>query len=326
VKPSDLDDPTPVEPDATALARVHARSDTFRRRRRTQHWVSAGAAAVIVVLAVAVALAVGGGDSGKPTGPPASSTTIVPNITITDFRGEWRPVAIAGYAGLLTSPPLRDVPYVRFESDHLDGNDGCNGFNGDFELGAGGSFRQTSFFSYAVGCRSIPPLQDALGNARSLELDSGHLVLLSADGRQLAELVHPTVTARIELPSDTMVAGTDMKGHLVVDNETGHVIKAEGCGSLFAVALSNADYQPDIAWTTCLEELDVPTGESTYPVSVSASTNSCTNGPPSDGIPTCSPPNTPPPLAPGSYEARLYQSAHVVPDPPPIPIHVVATS
>jgi hypothetical protein len=117
-----------------------------------------------------------------------------------------------------------------------------------------------------------------------------------------------------------------MKGRVVVDNETGHVIKAQGCGSLFAVALSNDEYQPEIGWRLCLQDLDIPTGISTYPVVLPASTLECTNAPAAGEIPVCSPPNTPPPLETGSYEAKLYQSTHVLPDPPPVRIQVVEAS
>jgi hypothetical protein len=165
-------------------------------------------------------------------------------------------------------------------------------------------------------------LQHALGETRRVEVSDGRLVLLASDGSTLAELVHPTVTARIELPSSSMVAGTTMNGRVVVDNQTGHVIDASGCGSLFAVALGSDGYRPDVPWRLCLQDLDIPTGESSYPVAVSATALGCVGGPPTDGIPSCTP-SGPPPLPPGTYEAKLYQSTHVVPDPPPVPVTVV---
>jgi hypothetical protein len=223
-------------------------------------------------------------------------------------------VSIADYAGPLTSPPLSSVPTVRFGANKFRGNDTCNAFGGDYDLRPDGSFQQRGLSSTLVGClRRTPPLLDVIAKTTRVELD-GRMVLRASDGHELAQFVRAAATARIELPSHTMVAGTTMKGHVVVDNETGHAIKAQGCGSLFAVALSNATYTPDLAWTTCLQELDLPTGVSTYRVVVSASRLGCTgcNG----NLPI---------LEPGSYEAKLYQSTHVVPDPPPVRIEVVAS-
>jgi heat shock protein HslJ len=318
VKPSDLDDPSPVEPDDTLLDRVRSRGGAYRRRQRAQRWMSAGAAAVVVVLAVAVALAVGGGGDTKPSSPPPTTTTTLPAVTNADLLGDWHPVSIVGYDG-----PFANARVSFQRNNQLGGDDGCNAITGTYQLDHG-----DAHFDAATSTLCAPPAPFLLTlNATTrVELRNGHLLLFAADGHKLAELVHPTVTARIELPSDTMVAGTHMNGRVVVDNETEHVIKASGCGSLFAVLLTNATYHPDPFWTSCLQELDVPTGVSTYPAFVSATTNNCTNAQPTGGIPLCSPPNSPPPLPPGRYEARLFQSAQVVPDPPAVPVEVVASS
>jgi len=109
---------------------------------------------------------------------------------------------------------------------------------------------------------------------------------------------------------ESVVAGTTMKGRVVVDNESGKVIPARGCISLFQVILTNASYQPLVPWEQCGQELDIPTGVSTYPIAVLGSVNAGTAqlGP----------------LAPGSYTAQLYQSTHVVPVPPRFAVEVVA--
>jgi heat shock protein HslJ len=312
MRPDDLDDPAPIEPDEAVLSRVHARSSAFRRRRRAQRVVGAGAAALVIVLAVAVAIGVNDDAPAPPSGPPQMTTsTTQPPITAADLEGAWRPRAIAGYDGALTAPPLGSVPLVRFvPNGRLNGTDGCNEFSGHYDLQADGTFRQRDFVTTNVGCPSSVAFQDALGTARRVEVRDNRLLLLAADGRELAQLARPEVTARIELPSDQVVAGGTMKGRVVVDNETGRVIPAFGCGSLFAVMLTNAHVKPPIAWTLCRQTLDIPTGVSTYPVQIRANTS-----------PVIGPAD---PLPPGRYEATLYQSMHVVPDPPRVIVEVIA--
>lgn len=132
-------------------------------------------------------------------------------------------------------------------------------------------------------------------------------------------------SARIELDSTTVAAGETLSGRLVVTNNTGHDVKVIGCGSIFQVALANDAYEPEITWPACAQEITVPDGESTYPMSVQARRNVCTNGPASSSTPTCEPDGSPPPLPPGDYEARLYQGSDpyvVVPDPPPVDVRV----
>ncbi len=311
MKPTDLDDPSPVEPDGAVLDRVHERSGAYRRRRRAQRVMSIGAGALLVVSAVAIALAVGRGGGTRPSEPSPTTTTTVPAVTNADIVGTWRPVSIADYDGSLTSPPLASVPTVRFGANNkLQGDDTCNGFGGDYELRPDGSFHQRGLSSTLVGClRRTPPLLDVISKTTRVELHDGRMALLASDGHELAQLVRAVATTRIELPSNTMVAGSTMKGRVVVDNETGRVIPAYGCGSLFAVALSNAGYQPTIGWYLCRHALDIPTGVSTYPVVVEASILAV---------------GAQGPLPAGMYEATLYQSTHFVPDPPALRIEVVA--
>ena len=117
-----------------------------------------------------------------------------------------------------------------------------------------------------------------------------------------------------------------MQGQVVVTNN-GEVITANGCGSLFAVALSSPTYTPQVAWTACGQTLTIPPGLSTYPISLLASISTCQNDAPTpsttteNSYPSCID-GHPPALPPGDYEARLYQSTHVVPDPEPVPVRV----
>jgi hypothetical protein len=68
-----------------------------------------------------------------------------------------------------------------------------------------------------------------------------------------------------------------------------------------------------------------PTGQSDWPIEVSASYLGCTADPhqrPTVSDPRCLENDKPPPLPVGNYEARLYQSTHLVADPDPIMITV----
>jgi hypothetical protein len=129
------------------------------------------------------------------------------------------------------------------------------------------------------------------------------------------------------MPTRTLATGTTIQGQVVVTNATGAEITAGGCGSLFAVALVSPSYTPNIVWPTCGQQLTIPVGASSYPVTISASWSDCTNDPP----PVATLPGItlqqcvdghPPDLPPGPYEAHLFQVTHVVPDADPVPVLV----
>ena len=126
------------------------------------------------------------------------------------------------------------------------------------------------------------------------------------------------VSARIELPSTTLAAGTTLSARIVVSNDTGHPITGGGCGSPFAVLLVSDDIHPMVAWPSCLERITVPVGVSTWNVDVSGSYSSCGGG---AGVP-CVNGRTTPPLPPGDYRATFFQLPHLVPRPAPIDVVV----
>lgn len=131
------------------------------------------------------------------------------------------------------------------------------------------------------------------------------------------------VRARVVLPSHTMVAGTSMTGHVVIDNRTKHALVVTGCISLFQVALSNATVRPAPLWPLCAQRIVIPTGTSSYPVTVFASYLECSStGQPPTPTRLCE--QGPPALPVGSYQAVLFQNGVVAPTPPPIPVRVVA--
>ena len=100
-----------------------------------------------------------------------------------------------------------------------------------------------------------------------------------------------------------------MPGRVVIDNNTGHPIQASGCLFLFQVALTSTTYHPAVAWFLCLQAFTIPAGESSYPVTVQASYNQCSQGRAHRGIRACLPNGRPPPLPPGACHARLFQPA-----------------
>jgi hypothetical protein len=68
-----------------------------------------------------------------------------------------------------------------------------------------------------------------------------------------------------------------------------------------------------VSWFLCRVDYTVPEGESTFPVSVSASAVTCTA-------------NASCPKAPGRYDAVLAQSESDFPAAPPVAVRVIAPS
>jgi hypothetical protein len=129
------------------------------------------------------------------------------------------------------------------------------------------------------------------------------------------------ISARVVLPH-SLVAGSSMSGRVVIDNRTGVALHATGCGSLFAVALGNDKVQQTISRLDCLQDFTIPTGTSSYPVTVYATYLFCSEGPPPTAEPACLPGSQMPPLPPGNYRATLDQQSTVVPAPPAISVRV----
>jgi hypothetical protein len=129
--------------------------------------------------------------------------------------------------------------------------------------------------------------------------------------------------ARLELPSDRMVAGSTMAGEVVVDNDTGQPIDTISCVSLYGAFLTSERYSQPAAWRTCAQPFRVPIGESRWPVAVIASQWGCALGGAQDGIPPCEGSGTPPPVPAGTYEVRVGSGGDGPPVPDPVTIEVV---
>jgi hypothetical protein len=113
-----------------------------------------------------------------------------------------------------------------------------------------------------------------------------------------------------------------MSGYVVVDNATGHAVHAAGCGDLFQVVLTSTTYRPQVAWLACLQSFTIPAGTSRYPVEVLAVYNACSRAPQHGGLRPCLPDGQAPPLPPGTYRAKLFQSGKLVQAPPPLTVRV----
>jgi hypothetical protein len=128
------------------------------------------------------------------------------------------------------------------------------------------------------------------------------------------------LSARIVLPSTRVAAGAMLPGRVVVENSSGRPLHVSGCGSPFAVVLRNDEIRPVVAWPTCLEQITIPAGTSSWPVTVAATYSGCGRG--NKRVPPCED-GLVPPLPVGKYQAVLFQSPHVVPKPASIEIRVV---
>jgi heat shock protein HslJ len=327
VKPEDLDDRAPIEPGADLLAYVHARSRSFRRHRSTQRLASVMTGLVVLALAGGIAwtrLDTTNGRGVRPA-PLATSTTTLPSLTQADIMGKWRPVAIAGYDRPLTKPPLPWEPHLSFDSgDRWSGSDGCNDIGGTYRLDGNG-VRFLTFGGTLVLCNGTPDFEPIEAAARS-EVRGDQLTFLTADGHEIARFERAGVTARMELPSTTMTAGSSMSARVVVENNTGHPIRATKCGSFFQIGLQNTEIKWHAIWPQCAVSFTIPVGESTYPVTVIAAYATC-GATPGPDFPKCAtgPQPGPPPLPPGNYRATLFQSSPIVSLPLPIDVKVEAS-
>ena len=112
-----------------------------------------------------------------------------------------------------------------------------------------------------------------------------------------------------------------MAGRIVVENDSGSEIIAEGCRGLFGVLLVNDVVKQTPLWPACLSYITIPIGTTIYPITVRASYSSCTSGP-GDPPPHCLPGSKMPPLPPGDYRATFFQISAVVPPVAPISVRV----
>lgn len=335
MRPTDLDDPAPLEPSEELLAGVHARSASFPPRRSRQRIATALICLFVVALAGGFALARvdtgGGGVSGPP--PPATSTTTpatttsLPNgaVTVADLVGPWRPVTIAGFAGSVPRGPVSFAELRFDDAGSWSGSDGCNEITGSYHLGSEGALTFAVTGSTDVGCtEGFPPVPASLVAATRIELAGRRLSFLASNHHVIAQYAREDVVTRVELPSTTITAGSSIRATVVVANNSGRVLNATRCGGYFQLVLGNDHVHQAVLWRLCAENFAIPMGASTYPVLLSTEYPGCSRDTPTTDTPACLPGGNPPPLPPGEYRATLYQSGNAVPIPPPITVRVVA--
>jgi hypothetical protein len=147
------------------------------------------------------------------------------------------------------------------------------------------------------------------------------------------------VSARVELPSDTIVSGSKVEGTIVVENDTGtpipeagppiHQIGRVGCGQQWTVALGNDDVHPAIAFPSigCLMPSNetLPVGTSRWPFELQAVDWSLCSLP---GEPSQPPTRTCPstgesPLPAGDYRTEFFADSLKALNPTAPTVHVV---
>jgi hypothetical protein len=144
-----------------------------------------------------------------------------------------------------------------------------------------------------------------------------------------------TFVARIELPSTVMVGGSELTGHLVVENNTGATVNLfsggkTGCTPQWTVSLGNDKIPPIEAFAASCgaKPLVLRAGETRFAFTLQARYDHCggigINGPLK---PACvgSPP-APPPLPADQYHAIFTGDLPGVPKPAPVRVRVTAHS
>jgi hypothetical protein len=120
------------------------------------------------------------------------------------------------------------------------------------------------------------------GRITAMRCHAGQTCWGAAEPRshQRAQATSPSaLSARVILRSRTMVAGSSLKGHVMVENNTGHVIHTFGCLTLFQVLLVSSRYHPQVAWPLWAQSFTIPVGgRVTAPLSWRATTGAPRTG------------------------------------------------
>jgi hypothetical protein len=138
------------------------------------------------------------------------------------------------------------------------------------------------------------------------------------------------ISARVELPSDTIVSGSTVEGTIVVENDTGKPIPQtgkDGCGQQWAVALGNDRVHPDILFPlVCVPSTqNFPVGTSRWPFElrvVDQSQCSLPGHPSNPPTRTCAP-GADTPLPAGDYRTEFFGGLKAL-EPSPLTVHVIA--
>jgi hypothetical protein len=140
----------------------------------------------------------------------------------------------------------------------------------------------------------------------------------------------PAVSTKLVV-DDSVAAGHDLLGHIVVDNQTAKAIYLVGCGSIFQVTLDGKIGPIPISWDQCAQPFGFPSGQSMWSVQVPtlywpcmlARAAGCTSSSKSEPLPA------------GTYQATTYVMAaamrdrglagavsHIIPAASPVTVRV----
>jgi hypothetical protein len=332
---------TELSPTRTELiARVRARGRQIRARRRL---AVTGLTALVVLAIAAPAIAIGARSSSRGVTP----------ATVVHRKGDFRVAVVLNYSSppcapgsLAWNPPL--APTQHADSACLELGD---------EVMSAADVRSASvvyddtqgwIVNLDVGRAAVARLAAEATNRQAAIIVnnrvvsapvvnpgiSGTTVTISplATREQAIELATEilgrapshvdaapvTLSTTIELPSDTIVAGSDLKGTLVVDNASGKPIDLSrgGCHAKFAVTLRNETFTNEPLYTSdcALGPWILATGVTRWNFTLIASYL----GPRPTGSRS---------LPVGNYEAILVtDTPGFLPDPTPVPVRVVAAA
>lgn len=131
------------------------------------------------------------------------------------------------------------------------------------------------------------------------------------------------VLVDLSLAAGSVSAGGKLGGTVSVSNNTGRPIPVTTCGPPFAVGLEGEGVRQELARPACAQSEAVPPGESTYPVTVTASHTTCTTmADPPPGSRACLPGGGLPPLPVGTYTTFLEPPGGFTRDAAPVTVEV----
>lgn len=130
------------------------------------------------------------------------------------------------------------------------------------------------------------------------------------------------ISVTFTLNSRTVAAGGSLTGIVTVTNG-GSPAPITKCGVVFVLYLEGDGAEQQVILPACAEPFEIPSGTSTYAVSLVATYSTCTNSTPTPDTPPCADGGTPPGLPAGEYRARIGGPGVV--GRPPSPITVTVT-
>ncbi|KQZ87424.1 hypothetical protein ASD62_17720 [Phycicoccus sp. Root563] len=131
-----------------------------------------------------------------------------------------------------------------------------------------------------------------------------------------------SLRAVLTLPTTTIRTGESVAAQITVTNNTGEDIHLVGCGPIYTVLLIGGPHQESPFWAACAQNITIPKGDTTYPVTVAATYSECS--PRGDqGMAKCLPKEgSMPGLPRGRYTATTWGVTDQVPVPAPITVTV----